>query len=284
MTAGCALDWICSTRPGTYRSPVRVRVRYKKSGKLRFISAIDLGRVWERALRKADLPIAFSEGFTPHPKISFADALPLGYASTGEYAELAFALPVALDRAVGALNVAFPQGLAVLDAVEVAEGAPKLATWLRASCWDVAYPEAGGLGHSGSPPDPPDCRGTPPDPLAEAVDAVRAAEALPATRERKGLPVTIDLRPAIHQIFNRGACVRVTLHHLEPLVRPLHVHLALRSFHPGLPNATLYTRVAQGTPVDEGLIEVLSGQLVPPHPEPTPPESARHLSAPGRLT
>lgn len=253
---------------------MRVRVRYKKSGKLRFISAIDLGRVWERALRKADLPIAFSEGFTPHPKISFADALPLGYASMGEYAELAFAVPVALDRAVGALNVAFPHGLAVLGAVEVAEGAPKLATWLRASCWDVTYPEASGLGH----------RGPPPDPLAEAVDAVRAAEALPATRERKGLPVTIDLRPAIHQISSCGACVRVTLHHLEPLVRPMQVHLALRSFHPGMPDATLIIRVAQGTPVDEGLIEALSGQLVPPHPEPTRPESARHLSALGRLT
>ncbi|MGH3925525.1 MAG: TIGR03936 family radical SAM-associated protein [Pseudonocardiaceae bacterium] len=263
MTAGCALDWICSTRPGTYRSPVRVWVRYEKSGKLRFISATDLGRVWERALRKADLPIAFSEGFTPRPKISFADALPLGYASTGEYAELAFAVPLALDRAVGALNVVFPHGLVVLDAVEVVKGAPKLATSLRASCWDLAYPD--GLAH--------------PEPLAEAVDAVRAAETLPSQRERKGTPVIVDLRPAIHQISSCGARVRVTLHHAEPLVRPMQVHLALRGLHPGMPDPALVTRVAQGAPVNEGLIEALSGQLVPPYLEPTRPESARHLSA-----
>jgi radical SAM-linked protein len=225
--------------------------------------------VWERALRKADLPIAFSEGFTPHPKISFADALPLGYASIGEYAELAFAVPVALDRAVGVLNAVFPPGLAVLAAMEVAEGSPKLTTWLRASCWDVAYPGGGGRSRRGSPPDPLACRGSPPDPLAEAVDAVRAAEALPTIRERKGSPVTVNLRPAIHQISYCSACVRVTLHHVEPLVRPMQVHLALRSFHPEMPDAVLITRVAQGTPVNEGLIEALSGQLVPPHPEPT---------------
>ncbi|MGH8900203.1 MAG: TIGR03936 family radical SAM-associated protein [Egibacteraceae bacterium] len=253
---------------------MRVRVRYEKSGKFRFISAIDLGRVWERALRKADLPIAFSEGFTPRPRISFADALPLGYASTGEYAELAFAVPVALDQAVEALNIAFSHGLAVLDAAEVVEGAPKLATLLRASCWDIAYPDGGGLAR----------RWTSPDPLAEAVGAVRAAQALPTQRERKGTSVTVDLRPAIHQISSCDARVRVTLHHVEPLVRPMQVHLALRSFCPGMPDAALFTRVAQGAPVDEGLIEALSGQLVPPYLEPPRPESARHLSASGRLT
>jgi radical SAM-linked protein len=254
---------------------VRVRVRYEKSGKLRFISAIDLGRVWERTVRKAGLPIAFSEGFTPHPKISFADALPVGYASIGEYAELTFAVPVALNQSVHALNAAFPDGLAVLHAVQVAEGTPKLATWLRASCWDISYPASDGLAP----------RGAAPNPFAEAVDAVRAAETLPIQRERDGPPVTVDLHSALHQISCRGVGVRVMLHHIEPLVRPMQVHLALRSFHSGIPEPTLITRVAQGAPVDEGLIEALSGQLVPLHPESTRPESARHLfSALGRLT
>jgi radical SAM-linked protein len=265
---------------------VRVRVRYQKSGKLRFISAIDVGRVWERALRKADLPVAFSDGFTPHPKISFADALPLGYASTGEYAELTFAAPLTLGQAVEELNTAFPDGLAVLSAVEVAEGAPKLATLLRASCWDLTYPDSDDL------PSPLTYRATRSVPLgvcrgnvlAAAVEAIRAADELPTKRERKGASVIVDLRPAIHQIFNNGTHVRVTLHHVEPLVRPMQVHLALGTFHPGMPDTALITRVAQGIPVDGGLIEALSGQLVPPHFEPTCPESARHLSAPGRLT
>lgn len=237
---------------------MRLRVRYAKTGKLRFVSAIDLGRVWERALRQADLPIAYSEGFSPHPRVSFPDALPLGYASTGEYAELTFAAPIALEPGVNALNTAFPDGLEVLAAVEVAEGAPKLAKWLRASCWDVAYPAGVAL--------------------AEPVLALEAASNLPVLRERKGDPVTVDLRPSIHQICCAGAALRVTLHHVEPPVRPSEVHLALRVTDPDLPEPALVTRVAQGEPAftdgpgaaeqrPAGLVEALSGALVPPLPD-----------------
>jgi len=221
---------------------VRIRVRYEKTGKVRFISAIDLGRVWERALRKADLPIAFSEGFSPHPKISFTDALPLGYASTGEYAELAFAAPVALDRCVQALNAAFPPGVWISRAVDVVDGAPKFNSWLTASCWDMSYTDVPGF--------------------LEAVDAVRAAETLPVLRQRKGPARTVDLRPAIHRISGDNGVVRVILHHVSPPVRPSELHLALENFHPGMPEPTLITRVAQGTPSPSGLIEALSGDFV----------------------
>lgn len=222
---------------------MRIRVRYEKAGKVRFISAIDLGRVWERALRKADLPIAFSEGFSPRPKISFTDALPLGYASTGEYAELAFVVPVTLESCVRALNMVFPPGVRVSHAVEVADGAPRLSGWLTASCWDVTYADVPGL--------------------AEAVDAVRSAQTLPVLRQRKGLARTVDLRPAIHRISGDNGVVRIILHHVEPPVRPSELHLALESFHPGMPEPTLITRVAQGTPSASGLDEALSGDIVP---------------------
>ncbi len=225
----------------------RIRVRYSKTGKLRFISAIDLGRIWERSLRRAQLPIAYSEGFSPHPKVSFTDALPLGYASTGEYAELTFAGPIPLQPAITALNAAFPEGIAVRRAVAVADGDPKLATWLLASCWDVAYPTGADL--------------------TAAVAATGQAESLPIARERKGEPVTVDLRPAIHQISVHGARVRVTLHHLQVPVRPTEVDLALRSTDPALPPPALVVRVAQGRPVAEGLVEALSGELIEPlHP------------------
>jgi radical SAM-linked protein len=225
----------------------RVRVRYDKTGKLRFISAIDLGRIWERSLRRSRLPIAYSEGFSPHPKVSFTDALPLGYASTGEYAELTFAGPIPLQPAIIALNAAFPDGIAVRAAVAVGDGDPKLAKWLLASCWDMHYP--------------------PGTVLEAAVTAVEQAAALPVLRERKGEPVTVDLRPAIHQICADRACVRVTLHHLQVPVRPTEVDLALRSTDPALPSPALVVRVAQGRPVAEGLVEALSGELIEPlHP------------------
>jgi radical SAM-linked protein len=259
---------------GDRAAPVaeRIRARWGKQGKIRFVSAIDLGRLWERALRKADLPIAYSEGFSPHPKVSFPDALPLGYASTGEYVELTFAFPVRLDRTITALNAAFPAGLAVLDAHAVADGAPKLAKHLRASLWTMDYR----LDASGASPAI--------EALPAAVEALRAAERLPVERQRKGAPIEVDLRPAIHQISltdphpDAPSIRRITvvLHHLEPPVRPSEVHLALhahidQSIAPPLPEPALVTRVAQGLATDEGVAEALTGAHVAPAPPPPTP-------------
>jgi radical SAM-linked protein len=252
--------------PGS-ASTLRIRARYGKAGKLRFVSAIDLGRLWERALRKADLPIAYSEGFSPHPKVSFPDALPLGYASTGDYVELTFAAPIDVETGMKALNVAFPDGLAVHHAVTVSDGDPKLAKLLNASLWHMDYPLAAGS-----------------DALAGAVAAARAADRLPVERQRKGAPVEIDLRPAMHAISldhphpdaPEHLRVAVVLHHLEPPVRPSEVHLALAAHHrpddaEPLPEPALITRVAQGTATAEGVTEALTGALIslaPPRPVP----------------
>ncbi|HWG85951.1 MAG TPA: TIGR03936 family radical SAM-associated protein [Deinococcales bacterium] len=227
---------------------MRVRVRYEKAGKLRFISAIDLGRVWERALRKAGLPIAYSEGFSPHPKVSFVDALPLGYASRGEYAELTFATALPLEPSMAALNAAFPAGIGVLAAQEVAEGAPKLAKRLQASCWDLGYPAE-----------------VDPDQVSAAVAAALASSELLVERERKGESTTVDLRPAVHGLYAQGSRVRAVLHHVEPQVRPTELHLALAA-HGAPAEPDLVTRVAQGLPVQGGLEEALEGGLVPLDP------------------
>jgi radical SAM-linked protein len=225
---------------------MRVRARYAKQDRLRFVSAIDLGRIWERALRKADLPIGYSEGFTPHPKISFPDALALGYASTGEYVELTFAVPVDVDRAVAAFNRAAPDGLRILDAVAVDDGAPRFARWLRASLWDLryCYEEAAGL--------------------SDGVHGLASAEHLPVDRERKGTSTRQDLKPALHAIVSHGDTVRVALHHTEPPFRPSEVHQVLRLVS-GAPlhEPRLVTRIAQGSPEPGGIREALSGQLLP---------------------
>ncbi|HUH07036.1 MAG TPA: TIGR03936 family radical SAM-associated protein [Egibacteraceae bacterium] len=238
---------------------MRARVRYAKTGKLRFVSAIDLGRLWERALRKADLPIAYSEGFSPHPKVSFTDALPLGLASTGEYAELTFAAPVDLDAAIAALNAAFPEGLAVLAAAEAGDGAPRLARLLQAVCWDLFYP----LGQAAA--------------LGSAVRSANAADVLVVGRERKGETVEVDLKPALHGMAAWEETVRVMVRHVEPPPRPSEVHLALNSFALHLPGPALALRVAQGQPAPDGLLEALSGEFVPLAPSmslPRPKERA----------
>lgn len=248
---------------------MRARVRYAKLGRLRFVSAIDLGRVWERALRRARLPIAYSEGFHAHPKVSFPDALPLGYASLAEYAELRFTERVDLPEATARLNAALPEGMDVRSALEVADGAPRLAKWLRASVWDLAYPVTAAAA------------------LPPAVRAVTEAGEVLVERLRKEEATTLDLRPAVHHLSTTDDAghgvptptVRATLHHVEPPMRPSEVHQALddaarRVAGVALPAPTVTTRVAQGEPTEEGLREALDGTLVPTHPE--NPEEATH--------
>jgi radical SAM-linked protein len=225
---------------------MRVRARYAKEHRLRFVSAIDLGRIWERALRKAALPIGYSEGFTPHPKVSFPDALALGYASTGEYVELTFAVPVDVDAAVAAFNRAAPEGLRILDATVVAEGVPRFAKWLRASLWELRYPRDEAAR------------------LRDGVDALAHAEHIPVDRERKDITTRLDLEPALHAIVSDDDIVRVALHHTEPPFRPSEVHQALRAaVGATLREPRLITRIAQGSPEPGGIREALSGHLLP---------------------
>ena len=230
---------------------MRVRVRYTKLDKIRFVSAIDLGRIWERSLRRADLPIAYSEGFSPHPKVSFPDALTLGYASTGEYAELTFAGAFDIDPAVASLNAALPDGMDVIAAVEVADGAPRLAKWLRASLWDIAYGEMNAD-------------------LSSAVSGVLEAPAVIVDRERKDETTAVDVRPAIVSMCADDRVVRAVLHHTEPPARPqeLHQALAQRAASRDFPSPTLVTRIAQGRASHDGVVEAITGTTVPVEPPP----------------
>src|SRR3954469_7530326 len=114
----------------------RLRLRYAKRGRLRFSSTRDFQRALERALRRADVPMAFSAGFHPHPRISYANAAPTGTASEAEYVELAVSERVDPEAVRVALDEALPVGLDVLEVVEASPGS--LADRLEASDWVVA--------------------------------------------------------------------------------------------------------------------------------------------------
>ncbi|HHV57815.1 MAG TPA: DUF2344 domain-containing protein [Firmicutes bacterium] len=117
---------------------MRIRVKLAKDEAARFISHLDLAGAVEKAVRRAGLPIAYSEGFTPRPKIAFASALALGATSTAEYAdfELRERLPIA--EFVRRLRAQLPEGLRLLAAREVAAGAPALMAEIDAAGWEVA--------------------------------------------------------------------------------------------------------------------------------------------------
>ena len=116
----------------------KLRIRYAKRGRLRFSSTRDFQRALERALRRAGVPMAFSAGFHPHPKISYANAAPTGTASEAEYFEISVTERVDLESVRRALDEALPEGLDVLEVVEAAPGA--LADRLQGSDWVMDFP------------------------------------------------------------------------------------------------------------------------------------------------
>src|SRR6516164_3734204 len=114
-------------------------VRYAKRGKMRFASHRDVARAFERGVRKAGLPIAYSAGFTPHPKISYPGGAPTGVASEAEYLSLALTARQAETQVCQRLNAALPDGIDVIDVTEDASGAGSFGR-LEASRWRVVLP------------------------------------------------------------------------------------------------------------------------------------------------
>src|SRR6266851_2430452 len=115
----------------------RLRVRYAKRGRMRFASHRDIARAVERGVRRAGLPIAYSAGFTPHPKISYAGAAPTGTASEAEYLELSLTGSCIPADVRERLDAALPDGI---DVIEVTEMGASDALLLEASEWEVLLP------------------------------------------------------------------------------------------------------------------------------------------------
>jgi len=113
----------------------RVRLRYAKRGRLRFTSHRDFARAFERALRRAGIPMAYSAGFTPHPKISYIGAAPTGVSSEAEYVEIGLARRMDVEEVRSVLDAALPDGLDLLAAVEAGPGS--LADRIQAGQWRV---------------------------------------------------------------------------------------------------------------------------------------------------
>jgi radical SAM-linked protein len=214
----------------------KLRVRYAKRGRLRFSSTRDFQRALERALRRAAVPMAFSAGFHPHPKISYANAAPTGTASEAEYFEISVTERVDPQRLRAALDAALPEGLDVLEVVEATAGA--LADRLQASDWLMEF------------------RGMPVGDLLRAAERLLAEERVEVTRVMKNGPRTFDARSAVVSLVaspaQEGTCaiLRAVVRHTTPAVRPDDVLTALHSvasLTPSIP--PLVTRLAQG-PLD----------------------------------
>lgn len=235
----------------------RIRLRYTKRGRLRFTSHRDFQRAFERALRRAEVPMAYSAGFTPHPKVSYANAAPTGVGSEAEYLEIALVAFREPEPLRALLDESLPSGLDVLEAVEATTSG--FADQLQASVWLVRLD------------------GVRPDDAAAAAGKFLAEERVEVDRLTKNGIRTFDARGAVvalevvesadeqvagavTDVIERsadrpgaGGCaiLRLVVRHLTPAVRPDDVLSGLRAvadLAPPVPAAV--TRLAQG-PLDE---------------------------------
>jgi radical SAM-linked protein len=217
----------------------RLRLRYAKRGRLRFSSHRDFQRALERALRRADIPMAYSAGFSPHPKVSYANSAPTGVASEAEYVEIGVAQACDPAAVRDALDAALPPGLDVVEVVEART--PDFANRLEASVWQVELPGVA---------------------QAQAQDAVvrlLAADEVLVERLMKNGRRTFDARGPVIRAECAAAtdgdddCAILTLvvRHGTPSVRPDDVLSALRRVADLVPpKPPRVTRLAQG-PLDE---------------------------------
>ncbi|MEW6093527.1 MAG: TIGR03936 family radical SAM-associated protein [Chloroflexota bacterium] len=178
---------------------MRVRVTFAKTGSLRYIGHLDLQQVWERTVRRANLPLAYTQGFHPGPKIQIAAALPLGFSGRAEVVDLWMKDDVGAAHVVAqSLQSAAPPGLTIISVEAVDEHAPALQTQVAAAEYDVTLLEAGPR----RCPEPVEGSG-----LERGVKKVLRARSLP--RERRGK--AYDLRPLILSLECRDLSLRMTL-------------------------------------------------------------------------
>ncbi|GAA3489478.1 MULTISPECIES: TIGR03936 family radical SAM-associated protein [Streptomyces] len=238
----------------------RIRLRYTKRGRLRFTSHRDFQRAFERALRRAEVPMAYSAGFTPHPKVSYANAAPTGTGSEAEYLEIALTAPRDPQTLRGLLDASMPDGLDIVDAVEARTSG--LADRLTASIWELRL------------------NGVTGEQAAKAVESFLAAGTVEVQRRTKNGMRSFDAREAVVEMAavplaesvaapqgeagdrppaEPCAILRLVVRHMTPAVRPDDVLSGLHAvadLAPPVPAAV--TRLAQG------LLDEESGTVTDP--------------------
>lgn len=158
---------------------MRIRITFAKLGALRYTGNLDLHKMWERTARRADLALAYSQGFHPQPKLQLAAALPLGFSSRCELIDIRIEGRVELESLPERLQNAVPIGLKILKVEEIDESSPPLQTQVIAGEYEVTiYDEIEEAK------------------LTQSLETVTGAESL--LRERRGKPY--DLRPLIEEL------------------------------------------------------------------------------------
>jgi radical SAM-linked protein len=224
------------TGPAPLPAVQRLVVRYAKRGRMRFASHRDIARAMERGVRRAELPVAHSAGFSPHPKISYSGGASTGAASEAEFLEISLTAEVDPGVVAGRLDAALPDGI---DIIEVADLAAAPAPRLEASEWQVVLP------------------GVAPDDAARAVEAFLTAAHAEVDRLTSNGVRRLDARAGVVSLeLDRRATadgqpgcaiLRMVVRHMTPAVRPEDILVAFRHMSALEPSSpAVVTRLAQG--------------------------------------
>ena len=228
----------------------KLRIQHAKRGRLRFTSPRDFQRAFERALRRAGIPMAYSAGFSPHPKISYANAAATGVASEAEYVEIGLVQKCDPQLVADALNKALPPGFEVLAVAEARTS--DFVARLQASHWQIELP------------------GLDADVVEKAVTIFLASDEVLVERLMKTGPRIFDARGDVLKmelahtpqalqsndepiISENCAILQVVVQHGTPAVRPDDVLAALTKVAGlELVNPSRVTRLAQGPLCEDG--------------------------------
>lgn len=158
----------------------KLRITYSQTGPLKYLSHLDIMRLWERLLRRAGIPLAYSQGFTPHPKITIASPLPVGFEGLNEVMDIAMTSFISPEEFLAKVRPHLPRGLDIVKVEVAGSNAISLPQMVEASEYLVVLPDCG--------------KG---EELERAVEELMSKDSIPFRREKGGKVREYDLRPLI---------------------------------------------------------------------------------------
>lgn len=180
-----------NSEPTTEEEPrQRVRILYEKGERIKFISHLDEFRLWERALRRADLPLLYKQGFNPQPHIQFASPLGVGFTGAREPIDITFSPPLPLDELQDRIAAKLPPGVQMHEMSEVPLRTKSLQSQLIGADYTILiYADPGEI---------------PNGLIEERIEKFLDQSEIVRERERKGNKYRYNLRPLIFKLRYEG--------------------------------------------------------------------------------
>lgn len=163
---------------------MKVRIQFAKHGTMKYIGHLDMMRYFQKAIRRADIPIKYSTGFSPHQIMSFAQPLGVGMESEGEYFDIETEKDIVPDEVMNALNQTMVEGVAIRSVVILPDNAMNAMASIAASSYKVEWKN----------------EKKPSFDLNENVSKLNAMEQIPYTKQTKKNVLEIDVKPGIFDL------------------------------------------------------------------------------------